>query len=1297
MTAIRKSLTFASKSPQFTIQSGKIMVSKCYSCLVFLLCFALLGNLVNGQSTAQKERLREMAETSALQFQLEKNAALSRFAEAGLPVRNTDPDGSVWELMRLRNGRPVYFITQNANGATVIKSDRVYPGGGAGLSLTGSGQLLGVWDEAKVLSTHQELTGRVTQKDSPATFSDHATHVAGTMIASGVTALAKGMSYQASIDARDWNDDFAEMAAAASSGLKVSQHSYGEVTGWYYGNLGAGTNWYWLGDPSISAVEDYRFGFYDAGTRTTDEIAFNAPQYLIVKSAGNDRDDDPGNVGHWIWVDESWVWSTAVRNGDGAKNGFDCIPVVGTAKNIMTVGAVYNTGAMAYFSSWGPTDDGRIKPDIVAKGVGVYSASSAGNTSYVYKSGTSMSGPMVSGSVGLLLHHQENLHPGVPLLSSTIKALILHTADDLGNPGPDYSYGWGMMNTENAAAIMTQNAAKSGEHIYELTLNNGGEISIPMKSSGIEALKATIAWTDVPGTPPDPSLNPSTLMLVNDLDMRLWSMTGDEFEPYILDPANPTLAATTGDNFRDNVEIINIETPGTDKIYLLTIRHKGLLSGGSQQFSLIITGNEPFEYQQVSLANDKSVNYSSWNNYSNGGYGFNTWQFAAGGGGGSYLGGTGLGSSTFGIYSGGSNPGDYFVARRDFEEVMPVSSTFSLNLGYTSVATGGEIGISLFSGTNFRLTFKFIGGSSQWVINDGGSDFGTGIPWSGNTPLNFHFTRREGNKYSLLIKQGMNTFTAENYIASSGEMSVTRIEIFSSRQGSGENVGFDDLNLKSDLDNLSFDATLLINEDAELTQNLNIQNLLILSGKNLQVNADVALTVTGELGNLNSSSKSGLGLRIKSNASGAGSMIHSSIGVNGTVERYLPGYTSKEATGWHLLSSPVNNLTIAGSDFAPGNVSPNLDDFFAWDEVNYLWLNQKLPANNITSFVNGKGYLVAYESTNTKDFEGAFNSASITFEDLSKTISKGNGWHLLGNPFQAALKWETANWSRTQIGPGAKIMNPGGTYTDITVGGANEYIPANQGFFVQALDADNAITIPTASRTHNSTPFYKSEIPSLLTLRAADGEFYVETWIQMMDEATANYDQNFDVRFIGGVVNSPQLYSKLSDTERVSTNRISDFEEELVIPLGFKSFLNREFTFTASDAASFGENVEVYLVDAQKGSRINLKTNPAYTFTAVANELTERFSIHLLKSTGVNDVNPADGLRIFYYGSEIFINPNENADARISIFNITGQQVYSNRMMLDGIKQLTLNVPTGWYVVKVIAGDAITSRKVFIR
>ncbi|UCE67668.1 MAG: IPTL-CTERM sorting domain-containing protein [Candidatus Zixiibacteriota bacterium] len=504
---------------------------------------------------------------------------------------NSDPD---IQLMYINDrGMPVYYTVENLNAARTLSTDDVWPGGSGGFSLTGSGTVvgkLGIWDGGAVLAAHQELSGRVTQIDSPGGTHYHATHVAGTMIASGVQSAAKGMSYQANLTAYDWNNDNSEMSSAAASGMNISNHSYGFITGWYYSG-----SWYWYGDIGISTTEDYGFGFYSGDARAWDQIAYNAPYYTIVKSAGNDRNDaGPGpGEGHYVW-DGGWIWSTDTRDPDGGADGYDCISYAGTAKNIITVGAVDDiTGGysapgdvvMSSFSGWGPVDDGRIKPDVVANGISLYSSMDDSNSAYDYLSGTSMSAPNLSGSLNLLVRYYEATHAGTTPRSSTMKAIIIQTADEAGpNSGPDYMFGWGLMNTLRAAQLIELDSTSTGI-ILEDSLLNSEVRQYELTGDGTKPIRITLVWTDPAGTPPMPSLNPTTLMMVNDLDLRLeYIGTGTIYYPYILNPSAPANPAVTGDNIRDNIEQIYIDLPSAGT-YRLSVSHKGTL-GAPQYYSL---------------------------------------------------------------------------------------------------------------------------------------------------------------------------------------------------------------------------------------------------------------------------------------------------------------------------------------------------------------------------------------------------------------------------------------------------------------------------------------------------------------------------------------------------------------------------------------------------------------------------------------------------------------------------------------------------------------------------------------
>lgn len=578
-----------------TVQSPSLRI-------MFLLTTCVLFTSGAFAQLSEDQRLRLLSEADALgeQSMQERSEAEDLARMLDIPVRQVYADGTVIELQRFRDGIPVYYITENVVSAATISSDKTWPGGTLGLSLTGAGVTLSVWDGGAVRTTHQEFGGRVVQKDNSGSLSDHATHVSGTMIAAGVRSEARGMSWNAQLLAHDWNNDLAEMTARAAEGIQVSNHSYGSITGWRY-NYRNDRRWAWFGDPRDNSPEDRKFGFYDSRARAWDNLVYNAIYYLPVKSAGNDRGEGPPSqpLQHWEMINGSWTLVSTTREKDGGDDGYDCISNYGNAKNILAVGAVedipggYTTSSdvrVTSFSGWGPADDGRIKPDIVANGRALFSTLRSSNSAYASYSGTSMSAPSVSGSIGLILEHQKNLHGSARLRASTIKGLILHTADEAGNaPGPDYRHGWGLMNTASAVKLMSQHAEGSSSNlIREVDVRQDEVYEFELYSPGRGQMLVTICWTDPPGTVPPGQVDPTELMLVNDMDLRVISPLGAEHQPWVLDPSNPAAPASMGDNFRDNTEQVFIASPDEGS-YTVRVSHKGQLQGGRQVVSIIVS------------------------------------------------------------------------------------------------------------------------------------------------------------------------------------------------------------------------------------------------------------------------------------------------------------------------------------------------------------------------------------------------------------------------------------------------------------------------------------------------------------------------------------------------------------------------------------------------------------------------------------------------------------------------------------------------------------------------------------
>ncbi|TAE07600.1 MAG: choice-of-anchor D domain-containing protein, partial [Bacteroidetes bacterium] len=445
---------------------------------------------------------------------------------------------------------------------------------GQGMEVSDTRARLGMWEPGAGRLTHQEYEGRMTMRDNskftaPSGNAEHANHVAGTMIAKGVNPDAKGMAWQAKLDAYDSENDLAEMATAANEGMLVSNHSYG---------------------PSFAtaAGDIWKRGYYDQGAADWDAFAIASPYHLSIQAIGNDRDETatPTIIKYDILMGES-----------NAKNflGVGAIEMItGTAQNYTQA----SDAVMSDFSSFGPTDDGRIKPEVVAAGVGIYSAKSATDATYGTSQGTSMAAPAVTSALFLVQQHYKNIS-GNFMKAASLKAMAIHNVDETGTTeGPDYAFGFGLLNVEKMVKFLNNDGRN---HFWqETSLANGATYTKAIKTSGGKSLKVTIVWNDPAATPlanNNTSLDNRTSRLVNDLDVRIKKADGTDLAlPWKLDPANPANAATRGDNLVDNIEQISFDNVPAGN-YTIQVTHKGTLAA-TQDFSIMVSGISQIEVEQ---------------------------------------------------------------------------------------------------------------------------------------------------------------------------------------------------------------------------------------------------------------------------------------------------------------------------------------------------------------------------------------------------------------------------------------------------------------------------------------------------------------------------------------------------------------------------------------------------------------------------------------------------------------------------------------------------------------------------
>lgn len=492
----------------------------------------------------------------------EKQDALAYALVKNIPVKRYNPDGTFDELQKIAaDGTPIYYTLHNVNAAISTRANFLNTGGGLGLTVDGNGMTAHVWDGGPTRPTHEAFDGpggtnRVTINDGNTTLdgnSFHAQHVTGTILASGQPdASSKGMAWQATALTHDWNSDLTEATAEAMAGMLLSNHSYGY---------------------NATAIPDAWFGQYGSDARDWDQLLYNSPYYLQIKSAGNDGSNDTANA---LPLDGQSAYDKL--NGDAcAKNNLVIANGQDATVNATTgalISVTRNSG-----SSEGPTDDYRIKPDIMANGTSLRSTLETSDSAYGNLTGTSMSAPNTTGTLLLLQEHYNDVN-GSFMKAATLKGLALHTADDVAPSGPDAQTGWGQLNAKFAAETIS--ASPTTALISELNLSNGGTYQITIQSDGVNPLMASISWTDPAGVA-NSGTNSNTPALVNDLDLRLDN--GTTYTPWRLTGVTTN---GTGDNIVDPYERIDIS--GASGQYTLTVTHKGSLTNGSQDFSLIVTG-----------------------------------------------------------------------------------------------------------------------------------------------------------------------------------------------------------------------------------------------------------------------------------------------------------------------------------------------------------------------------------------------------------------------------------------------------------------------------------------------------------------------------------------------------------------------------------------------------------------------------------------------------------------------------------------------------------------------------------
>ena len=448
--------------------------------------------------------------------------------------------------------RPLNYDNRAAHGAGAL-------GASSGRGLFGDGVVVGVGDNADP-STHVDFTGRLIMR-TPAPLDYHGTHTTGSVAGGGiVNPIYQGMAPHATVVTQFYSDILANAEIYRSDyDMLLTSNSYTD-----YAN---------------GCSND---GEYDALAYYTDAQMYQDNYLLHVFAAGND--------GYLTCSPFPYTYATV-------KSGFQA------AKNALTVGALNDidtgtTGTFRYLtnytSSVGPTADGRIKPEITAGGFNI--TSTFPNNTYGSESGTSMAAPTVTGTLALLVQRYRQLNAGSDPPAILLKALACNSATDLGNPGPDYIFGFGALNGLAATQAMEGVQYRFG------SLSNGGSANLSLTiPAGLAQARVMIYWNDYPATPY------SATTLVNNLDLTVQDPSAVTHHPLILNPAaaHVTDNAAEGVDNLNNIEQVVLNNPSGGN-YTCTITGTSV-PAGPQSFVIVWQFIQPSIVLQYPYGNDTWV------------------------------------------------------------------------------------------------------------------------------------------------------------------------------------------------------------------------------------------------------------------------------------------------------------------------------------------------------------------------------------------------------------------------------------------------------------------------------------------------------------------------------------------------------------------------------------------------------------------------------------------------------------------------------------------------------------------
>jgi hypothetical protein len=476
-------------------------------------------------------------------------------------------------------------------------------------------------------------------------------------------------------------------------------------------------------------------------------------------------------------------------------------------------------------------------------------------------------------------------------------------------------------------------------------------------------------------------------------------------------------------------------------------------------------------------------------------------------------------------------------------------------------------------------------------------------------------------------------------------------------------------------------------------------------------------------------------IKVLSDATGTGYLLHNNEGVKATVERYLSQWL------YHYVSSPIVDAPFSMFQTEPVPVDPEYSNFFMWVE-DYpepdgpSWVNLNFPYYPATNTLTvGRGYAVAdSENEFTKEFVGEVNVGDIVYNGTYTPKTDGppywnnRGYNLVGNPYPAALDadafidandqttynihglyfWDEAPNYEGNRNDYAVYTEAGGTGTvSSTLGSGNVptgYIAPGQGFMAQVIsdpmnaNADVDIVFNNSMRVTDETYFYKKSSDKdriWLNLTGPEGDFN-QILVAFMEGAEEGFDRT-DAQKIRGN-NKLAFYSILQDADfSIQGFPVLEATDTYEIPLGVFAGFSGQYTFDVQEIENFAPDTDITFEDRLAGQIINLRTTTQYTaHIADEGDIRDRFFLHINGPTSVPVID-SKLTKVYAVNNQIYIRHTGSSEILdVEVINTLGQTVISTPV---NATETTITVPGRnlVYIVKVRTSEGIESHKLLIR